>query len=361
MSDDMGDLGEFRHFEEGVRMSLRDQADKLNPNHRLGAILASEQPARRRTGYWLVGVAAVFVLVAALGVGFLLQRGTQSTAASGAAAPAQNDQAGKQPAVTPAVAPSVQEKSTGTATSTWPMPVYEVVTGTSTQPWLLNRTYIAAPDAGDREARTLEALTALLSGTTPDGQQIAVYGYQQPWPDGTVAKVTVTDTAIAISLSGPGKTGLTAAQQRIAVQSLVWTATAAAQLNVPVNIQVVGGTGIFATKPAGNYARPDSTTSYMDLVPIWADSPTPGATVTVPVTVTGQACVFEAQFSWQLLQGSTVVTSGSAMASTACPDYGAYTIALGSLPAGSYTIRLYDTSMKDGSVAYETRVTFTVS
>ena len=58
MTDDLGDLGELRRFEEGVRMSLHDQADKIDPNHRLGAILASEGP-KRRTGYWIAGVAAI--------------------------------------------------------------------------------------------------------------------------------------------------------------------------------------------------------------------------------------------------------------------------------------------------------------
>ena len=357
MSDGMGDLGDFRHFEEGVRMSLHDQADSVNPNHRLGAILASEAPAKRRTGYWLMGAAAVFVLVAALGLGYLLQNHTQGSVASGAAAPVQNDKAGNAPDATPAVAPSSPERSMGTVTSTWAMPLYEVVTGTSTHPWLLNRTFATVTDPGDRTARVQAAITALL----PNGGPTSVYGYQQPWAPNTTAVVTVTDTQIGIVLNQAGPAGLTADQQRIAVQSLVWTATAAAQLTVPVTIQVAGGAAIFATKPGGSYARPDSTQSSMDLVPIWADSPTPGSTVTVPVTVTGQACVFEAQFSWQLLQGSTVVSSGSAMASIACPDYGTYTITLGSLPAGSYTIRLYDTSMKDGSVAYETRVPFTVS
>ena len=104
MSDELGDLGEFRRFEEGVRLSLHDQADKVIPNHRLGAILDAEAPAKRRTGYWLIGVAAAFVLVAVLGLGFLLTNHTQGTAASGAAAPAQNDQAGKQGAVTQEVA-----------------------------------------------------------------------------------------------------------------------------------------------------------------------------------------------------------------------------------------------------------------
>jgi hypothetical protein len=355
MSDDMGDLGEFHQFEEGVRMSLHQKADSINPNHRLGAILASEGP-KRRTGYWLVGAAALFVLVAALSVGFLLLNRGQVTAGSAAAAPAQNDQAGKAGAVSPEVATPSAAPSSTKATVPWAMPLYEVVTGTSTQPWLLNRIFVSVADPGDRAARVQAAITALL----PNGAQTGIWGYQQPWSPDTTATVTVTDTQIGIVLNQAGPAGLSANQQRIAVQSLVWTATAAAQLNVPVHIEVAGGQAIFATKPAGNYARPDSMTLYTDLVPIWIDSPTPGATVTTPVTVTGQACVFEAQFAWQLVQGSTIVKSGNATASIACPDYGTYSIPLGSLAAGTYTIRAQDISMKDGSVAYETRVTYTV-
>jgi hypothetical protein len=360
MSDELGDLGEFRRFEEGVRMSLHDQADKVIPNHRLGAILDAEAPAKRRTGYWLIGVAAAFVLVAVLGLGFLLTNHTQGTAASGAAAPAQNDQAGKQGAVTPEVATPAASTS-ATASAPWAMPVYEVVTGTSTLPWLLSRTFVSVPDPGDREARAQAAITTLLSGTTADGKTVSVYNVQDPWPAGTTAKVVVTDTQIGIVLNQAGTTGLGAEQQRIAVQSLVWTATAAAQLNVPVRVEVTGGTGAFASKAAGSYARPDSATSYMDLVPIWVDTPTQGATVKSPVTVTGQACVFEAQFPWQLLQGTTVVKTGSATASIACPDYGTYSIPLGTLAAGTYTIYVADISPKDGSATYEERVTFTVS
>jgi hypothetical protein len=359
MSDDMGDLGEFRNFEEGVRMSLHDKADRISPQHRLRAILEAETPAKRRTGLWLVGVAAAFVLVAALGVGYLLSNRSTASTASGAAAPVGNDKAGQRSEATPMVVPaSVQASSTPTtAAGTWAMPLYEVVTGTSTQPWLLNRTFVSVSDPGDRAARVQAAITALL----PNGAQPSIYGYQQPWAPDTAAAVTVTDTQIGIVLNQAGPAGLTTDQQRIAVQSLVWTATAAAQLNVPVRVEVTGGKAAFASKPAGSYARPAAAESYTDLVPIWVDSPIPGASVTVPVTVTGEACVFEAQFAWQLLQGSTAVTSGSTTATSACPDRGTYSIALGSLPSGSYTIRLYETSMKDGSVAYETRAALTVS
>lgn len=358
MSDDLDDLGELRRFEEGVRMSLHDQADKVNPNHRLGAILASNGPAtRRRTAYWLVGAAAVFVLVAALGIGYLLQNHSSTVMSSAGGAAAPNDQAERQPSV----ASATETPKASTTSASWAMPVYEVVTGTSTLPWLLNRAFVAVPDPGDREARAQAAITALLSGTTAEGTPISVYNAQHPWVAGTTAKVVVTDTQIGIVLSQPGATGLSTDKQRIAVQSLVWTATAAAQLTVPVRVEVAGGQGAFASKPAGSYARPDPSASYTDLVPIWVDAPTPGAALKSPVTVTGQACVFEAQFAWELLQGTTKVASGNTTASIGCPDYGTYSIPLGTLAPGSYTIRAYDVSMKDGSIAYETRVPFTVS
>lgn len=361
MSGDMDDLGQFRQFEEGVRHVLNEKAADIDPRDRLDAILAAGAPVTRRTAYWLMGAAAVFVLVAALGIGYVLQN---RTSMSTAGAPAQNDRAGAQSESTGSVATTEPLSPSTTAVvpaGTWAMPVYEVVTGTATQPWLLNRTFISVPDAGDPTTRVQSAVAALLSGATSDGTQIGIYGYQQPWPAGTTATVTVTDTQIGIVLNQAGATGLSADQQRIAVQSLVWTATAAAQLSVPVHIEVAGGQAVFATKPAGDYVRPAAATSYTDLVPIWVDSPLPGATLASPVTVTGQACVFEATVSWELLQGSTVVTSGFTMANAGCPDRGTYSIAVGTVPAGAYTIRVFETSMKDGSVFFETRSPFVVS
>ncbi|HET7724801.1 MAG TPA: Gmad2 immunoglobulin-like domain-containing protein [Propionibacteriaceae bacterium] len=353
---DMEDLGGLRAFEEGVRMSLHEKADQITPSHRLGAILDAEAPARRRSGYWLAGVAAMFVLVAALGVGYLLgNNGTRTAATSGAAAPAQKDNAGTKTGVVPSSAAAPQTPTV--AAASWAMPVYYVVTGTSTSPWLLTRTFASVPDPGDRTARVQAAVSALLAGGA--GSASGVYGLQKPWVAGTTATVTTTDTTLGIVLSQAGVSGLTADQQRVAVQSLVWTATAAAQLNVGVRVEVASGQPVFATKPAGTYSRP--ATSFTDLVPIWVDSPTPGSSVSSPVTVTGQACVFEASFQWQLLRGTTVVDSGNTSATIGCPTQGSYSISLGNRPAGTYTIRVYDLSMKDGSVFYETRVTFTVS
>jgi hypothetical protein len=359
MSDDMNDLKQFRDFEDGVRRGLAEKADGIRPRERLDAILAAGAP-KRRTPLWIVGAAAAVVLVAALGIGYLLQnQGTAASTAAGAA-PAERDNASNKQLDTSG-APSAGTPSVPTTTTIWAMPVYSVVTGTSTQPWLLTRTFVSVPDISDRTNRVDAAVSAALSGSAPDGQSVAPYNLQRPWRAGTTATVTVTDTQITIKLNQPGALGLVAQMQKIAVQSLVWTATAAAQLTVPVRVQLASGGGVFATMPAGTYSRPAVAESYTDLVPIWIDSPAAGSTVSSPVTVSGQACVFEAQFSWEVLRGTSVVANGNAMASSGCPARGDYSFTTGTLAPGQYTIRVWEVSMKDGSVQYETRVPITVA
>ncbi len=360
---DMNDLKEFRDFEDGVRRGLSEKADSIMPRQRLDHILAAGQP-KRRSAWWVVGVAAVFVLVAALGIGYLLRNQvTASTSTAAGAAPANQDRAtnpqAKQAETAGVTTPAAS--SSALSTGAWAMPVYAVVTGTSTQPWLLNRVFLRQSSQGTTSDEVQQAVSTLVTGVAPDGQKLAPYNYQHPWNPGTTATTAVSDKLITVTLNQPGRVGLTALQQRIAVQSLVWTATAAAQLTVPVRVEVTGGRPVFATTPAGSYSRPPASSSYTDLVPIWVDTPVIGDTVKSPVAVQGEACVFEAQFSWELLQGTTVVKSGNAMATSGCPDRGSYSIDLGALAGGQYTIHLWEVSMKDGSVQYETRVPFTVA
>lgn len=358
MSDN--ELQEFREFENGVRRGLDEMAGRIHPSDRLDAIVAAGAP-KKRSAVWLVSAAAVFILVAALGIGYLIgqNRTNAMTSTAGAAGPAEKDQAQPQGASVQPDSRTAESSTPAVATSSWAMPVYWVVTGTDTQPWLLNRTFVPVQAPADRTSRVELAVTAATN--LSEGGPGAPYAVQQPWQPGTTAKAVVTDSLITVTLNQPGRLGLIAQQQKIAVQSLVWTATAAAQLTVPVRVEVTGGRPVFATTPAGSYSRPSSDLSYTDLVPIWIDVPGVKAQVSSPVTVTGEACVFEAQFAYELLQGTTVVKKGGVTATSGCPTRGTYSIPLGTLAAGAYTIRVYDTSMKDGSVSYETRTDFTVS
>jgi hypothetical protein len=189
-------------------------------------------------------------------------------------------------------------------------------------------------------------------------------GYLQLWPSGTSAAVTMTANEIQVVLSGPGVAGLAAEQQRIAVQQVVWAVTAGVQKDVPVRISVASGGNIFETMPANVYKRPADAQSYQDLAPIWVDTPSRRQDLPAgaPVVVKGQACTFEAGYQWELKRGAALAKKGfGTVPAGACPVRGEYSIDLGKLPAGNYSIRVFASSAEDGSVHAQKVVSFSVT
>lgn len=240
------------------------------------------------------------------------------------------------------------------------MPVY-FVGPYGNQKWGLVREFLTAnlPAGADPAAKATAALNLALNAqpyTNTDG-------YLQPWPAGSSAQqVVVRPSEIEVVLSGPGVKGLTPEQQRVSVQQVVWTATAAVQQNLPVRISVAGGGPIFETMPPSVYKRPATTESYRDLAPIWVDTPSRDQVLPAgsPVVVKGQACTFEANVLWELRQGTTVVKKGNTTASSGCPTQGSYSVDLGVLQPGAYQFRAFELSAKDGSLSAEKVVSFTV-
>lgn len=72
-----------------------------------------------------------------------------------------------------------------------------------------------------------------------------------------------------------------------------------------------------------------------------------------PYIVTGLACTFEANVPWELKQGELLVSSGTTTSKLACPDRSVFTFDLGNLVPGEYQIRVWESSMKDGSLINE--------
>ena len=78
--------------------------------------------------------------------------------------------------------------------------------------------------------------------------------------------------------------------------------------------------------------------------PVWIIDPQEGATVGSTFTVDGRGAFFEANVSWQLLQGDRVVKHGfttAAQGMTLSP----YSFTVRDVPSGDYTIRVYDADM----------------
>jgi hypothetical protein len=227
----------------------------------------------------------------------------------------------------------------------------------------LFREFVTAPvpQGAAPAQRAQAALTAAMGTATGRGQQPVL----RPWADTAVSGVTVADAGITVELSDAGPTGLPHEQARLAVQGLVWTATAAVgQGNLPVRFSVAGGAtsllGAYPTSAA--YSRPAADLSYQDLAPIWVDAPAAGAGLPSgrPVVASGTATVFEATVPWRLTRSGAAVATGVSTASIGAPGRGTWTADLGRLPAGTYTFTAYERSAEDGSVRAQDESTFTV-
>jgi Immunoglobulin-like domain of bacterial spore germination/Sporulation and spore germination len=188
----------------------------------------------------------------------------------------------------------------------------------------------------------------------------------QPWSGTSVTDVSVTPSLVTVTLSGPGASGFTREQTRLAVQELVWTAQAAlGQGTTPVRFVVSdGSTTLFGAYPtAQTYNRPAKGLTYQDLAPIWITSPTPGQLFRsgTAVVAAGESCAFEATTQWQLTKSGAPVRSGTTTASSGCPTRGTWQVSLGALAAGDYTFWMDEVSAQDGKgVVAEASVSFTV-
>ena len=393
-------------LERRLRQALHDDASSITPSDRRQAIeaLAHEGATRSGRSRWLTpvaGAAAVAVVVTlawgatevlrpAPGGGTTPVAAASTTAPSGPSSPA----AGAAPSATTSTLPGGTTPVPGRTTpvpGTSPTPVASgsatspaaasVAPGASREATLptyvvgavggaganrrygLFREFVTAPvpQGATPAQRAQAALTAAMGAATAGGQQPVL----RAWADTTVSGVTVAGGRIAVGLSDAGPAGLPREQARLAVQALVWTATAAVgEGNLPVRFSVAGGaTSLLGAYPtSATYTRPAADASYQDLAPIWVEAPAPGAILPSgqPVVASGTASVFEATVPWRLTRSGAAVATGFSTASIGAPGRGTWTADLGPLPAGTYTFTAYERSAEDGSVRAQDERTFTV-
>lgn len=76
--------------------------------------------------------------------------------------------------------------------------------------------------------------------------------------------------------------------------------------------------------------------------------------------VTGLACTFEANVPWELFQDGKLISSGAEVAEMACPVRSKFQINLGELKPGKYLLRVWESSMEDGSLINEDTKNFVI-
>lgn len=361
---------------QALREALDERAARLEPGDRLEEILRRSDPARRghSVRWWmpLAAAAAVLAVVSGLWIGLFerpepLPGGSESPLPTASASPTPST--GPTTGVpSPSASPTPSSPSpTSPTTSASPvaLPVYYLAPiGDDARVARLYREWLTVPGVtreSDDAARA-RAAVGLAMTATPAGTD----GYLRTWDGVDLVDLAVTDDRITITLSGPGGSGFPEDTERVSVQQLVWTAQAAVgRGQIPVRFAISdGSTAMFGSQPVDRtYNRPASRDEYWeDLAPIWVTSPTRGQVLPPgEVTVTGEASVFEATVSWQLLREGALVDDGFTNASIGAPGRGTYEIELGTLSPGEYAIRVFETSAEDGTtVSAETTMPFTV-
>jgi hypothetical protein len=175
----------------------------------------------------------------------------------------------------------------------------------------------------------------------------------------TVNSVQINDSVATVDL-GEISLNVGAEGEQRAIDQIVWTLTEFVPEVTSVAFTVNG-------KVVKSFAGHVDTTSvfvraidYEVLNPLQITSLNQGAELTSPVTISGQACTFEANVVWKLLQDGKVVKEGFTTASAGCPTRGDWSISLSELKSGEYTIQVLEYSAEDGSLFAEDDKKFTV-
>lgn len=285
---------------------------------------------------WFLAAGAAVVATAATIGAFAVLNGDPSTTDS--PGPAAN------PSVTDAAEnPPSPDESDGTGPApaeTGSFPVYYV--GDTPRGPRLYREFHGAP-GGDALTSALEDAVSE-DPFDPD--------YFTPWPAMTQASGTSQEDLITVNLGGDPEgslrdrpAGMSAEEAEMAVQQLVYTATAATQSTAPVQFMLFGERtdqllGVPVSEPL---ARAEETSV---LAGVWIIDPGEGASVPSGFEVSGVGSFFEANVVWELRKGDTVVETGFTTAEEAF-RMAPYSFKIEAEP-GDYTLVVTDSDPSGG-------------
>lgn len=333
-----------RETEETLRSALRAEAERVTPGDRFHDIhtAAAATTRRRPMGPVLLGVAAaaaVIALVAVVVPGLI--RGDNAPTAgapvdvsSSPALPPPTLMRGSGKPTAPAPEPSIRS---GEATPGAPasgiagVPVYWIGPGE-----VLYREFRTVPEAGDRVTSALSAMTTI-EPLDPD--------YTSAWPLGTRFAVTRDGDDLTVDVTGLGRSEMSEERARAAVQQLVWTATAAAQLPGEVTVLIDGAPGLAFGRVEIGEATPRDPDARSQ---VWITDPYEGQPHTAgEVSVTGESTAFEGTLEWTVTRPDGSVAAEGFTTGGANGEYGPFSFAT-DLPAGTYLITVTATDPSDG-------------
>lgn len=351
-------------FDELMRRALNAEADRVEPAdglHEIQARVRTQRKPVNRRPWAITAGAAVLGTAAAVGAFAVLNGdnrnagdtevagpGGSTSSAGGPVTPLPTAQQSL-PTAEPTTAPAVPQPADTTKPTRSGVP--EEVTSRSVPVYWLGDTVGATAGPSVRLYRTFtqikgrpafEAVQIMTAAKADDPD------YQSPWVGAAVSSVTRSDDLITVDFKQLPKQRLEADAASVALQQLVYTVQGAMQLTAPVEVTAQGrpATQLFGV----DVKQPLSRAQALDVQAlIWVDSPRNGQVVRNPLKVTGQAAAFEAQVNWRVISDATrqVVAEGPASTKES-GRISAYNFTVKELPAGSYTLDVFEFSAADG-------------
>ncbi|HEX5967091.1 MAG TPA: Gmad2 immunoglobulin-like domain-containing protein [Intrasporangium sp.] len=372
---------ELREVEAGLRDALAADARSIQPRERLDAILSAAHEAGPVGGQhpsaqqrWSILAAAAAVALVAGGTLWLAGRADTPPPAPSQTTTTPTTAPSPSPTVTTSPSPSspivpvppTVPPATNAPTTSAPqggsikgMPVYWIgETGGAPR---LFREFRTVPDTGGPVDSAVTAMTAM-QPLDPD--------YVTPWRPASRVDVTRQGDGLTVDLSADAISGTDVGSELAAraVQQLVYTATAAAQVaGAPARTVTI----LIDGKPAEAWGavllgEPTARAPQAEVQShVWVLTPTEGQGLRAgPVRFKGFGTSFEANFLWQIeRQDGTVVAEGNAMGGTGTGGFGEFTFER-TLPAGAYVVRMSTEDPSggaEGGGAHVDTKSFTVS
>jgi hypothetical protein len=344
-----------------MRRSLHDEAERVQPADGLHKIQArvrdQRQPAVRRP--WLLTAgAAVVGTAAAIGAFTILDNNNPGAGDSEVAGPADSTVTATDPlpaSPLPTAAPATPEPTLAPTEAPKVAPTprgkVEQITSKAVPVYWLGKTVGVDTGAGVRLYRTwtqikgrpaYEALQLMTSGKSVDPD------YSSPWQGSAVSSVTRADGLITVDFKVLPRQQLAPAVAYLAAQQLVYTVQGAMDVTEPVMVTVQGEPAprLFGV----DIRQPLSRAQALDVQAfIWVTYPENGMVVRAPLKVSGIAAANEASLNYRITADKTgqVIAEGSTQ-TTEAYKLTPYSFTVSKLPAGAYTLEIFEISMADG-------------
>lgn len=192
----------------------------------------------------------------------------------------------------------------------------------------------------------LQIISDLVSGKVfpSDPEYVNLWGGTS-----SVNSVSIADSVATVDL-GSLTLNIGAEAEQRAIDQIVWTLT---EFNSDINSIAFTVNSKTDESFAGHV---DATmkfvraTDYEVLNPIQISLIEFDTEVASSITISGQACTFEANVIWRLSRDGVVVKKGVTTATSGCPDRGDWRISFLDLEPGNYTIAALEYSAEGGSL-----------